>query len=162
MILPTLRILEEALIAFEGCVMIVSHDRFFLNRVCNGILALEDNEEIYYSEGNYDYYVEKKKVRTYTDDAGKSKMEKEKTRNKPKPKKLSYLDAIELEQIEEKIMLAEAEVERIEKIFSLPDFYEKYAAQTNELNQKRESAKEKIKKLYERWEELERKKKELT
>ena len=37
--LPTLRILEEALAAFEGCVMVVSHDRYFLNRVCNGILA---------------------------------------------------------------------------------------------------------------------------
>ena len=55
-------------------------------------------------------------------------------------------------------MLAEAEVEQIENIFSSPDFYEKYATQTNELNQKLESAKEKVKKLYERWEELERKK----
>ena len=41
--LPTLRILEEALISFEGCVVVVSHDRYFLNRVCTGILALEGN-----------------------------------------------------------------------------------------------------------------------
>ena len=40
--LPTLRILEEALIAFEGCVVVVSHDRYFLNRVCTGILAFEN------------------------------------------------------------------------------------------------------------------------
>ncbi len=38
--LPTLRILEEALLSFDGCVVVVSHDRYFLNRVCNGILAL--------------------------------------------------------------------------------------------------------------------------
>ncbi len=63
LILPTLRILEEALLSFEGCVMIVSHDRYFLNRVCDGILAFEGNEEIYYSEGDYDYYIEKKNER---------------------------------------------------------------------------------------------------
>ena len=154
--LPTLRILEEALLAFEGCVMIVSHDRYFLNRVCDGILALEGNGEIYYSEGDYDFYIEKKKNRDKDIDQSKPKVEKEDSRVKPKSKKLSFKDALELEKIEEKIMLAEAEVEQIENIFSSPDFYEKYAAQTNELNQKLESAKEKVKKLYERWEELER------
>jgi hypothetical protein len=69
---------------------------------------------------------------------------------------------LELEKIEEKIMLTEAEVEQIENIFSSPDFYQKYATQTNELNQMLESAKEKVKKLYARWEELERKKSELS
>ena len=54
------------------------------------------------------------------------------------------------------------EVERIEKVFALPDFYEKYAEKTNELNRQLEEAKEKVKKLYERWEELERMKKEFT
>src|SRR5213075_1446846 len=39
--LATLRILEEALVTFDGCVIAVSHDRYFLNRVCNGILAFE-------------------------------------------------------------------------------------------------------------------------
>lgn len=163
--LPTLRILEEALLAFEGCVMIVSHDRYFLNRVCDGILALEGNGEIYYSEGDYDFYIEKKKNRDKDIDQSKPKTEKEDSRVKPKtnpPPRISYKDKMELEQIEEKIMLAEAEVEQIENIFSTPDFYEKYATQTNELNQKLESAKEEVKKLYERWEELERMKEELS
>ncbi len=61
--LPTLRILEEALIGFEGCLIIVSHDRYFLNRVCNGILAFEGNGKIHFSEGDYDYYLEKRKKR---------------------------------------------------------------------------------------------------
>lgn len=163
--LPTLRILEEALISFEGCVMVVSHDRYFLNRVCNGIFALEGNGEIYYSEGDYDYYIEKKKQRTQQDEKLKlieTKKVVGKTRVKPKAKKLSYKDALELEQIEQKIIEAESEVERIEKIFTSPDFYAKYAEQTNELNQQLEKAKEKVKKLYERWDELERKKTELS
>ena len=153
--LPTLRILEEALLSFEGCVMIVSHDRYFLNRVCDGILALEGNDEIYYSEGDYDYYIEKKKKRENDNNQSKPKNVKEDLKIKSKVKKLSYKDALELSQIENKIMIAESEVEEIENIFSSSDFYEKYASQTNELNLKLELAKQNVKKLYERWEELE-------
>ncbi len=164
--LPTLRILEEALISFEGCVVIVSHDRYFLNRVCNGILALEDNKEIYYSEGNYDYYIEKRKTRMKDKEDLKSKEIKVSPasgkRTKSKQKKLSYKDTLELEQIEEKIIDAESEVERIEKIFTSPDFYQKYAQQTNELNEQLTEAKEKVRLLYERWDELEKQKEELS
>ena len=153
--LPTLRILEEALLAFDGCVIVVSHDRYFLNRICDGILALEGNEEIFYSEGGYDFYIEKKKKREQDFREIKIKEVNEDSRIKNKQKKLSYKDAAELAQIEEKIMQAETEVEEIEKIYSSPDFFEKYATQTNELNIKLEMAKEKVKKLYNRWEELE-------
>jgi len=153
--LPTLRILEEALLAFDGCVVVVSHDRYFLNRICDGILALEGNEEIYYSEGGYDFYIEKKKKREQDYREVKTKEITEDSRIRNKQKKLSYKDAIELAQIEEKIMIAESEVEEIEKIYSLPDFFEKYATQTTELNLKLEKAKENVKKLYNRWEELE-------
>jgi ATP-binding cassette subfamily F protein uup len=164
--LQTLRILEEALIAFEGCVVVVSHDRYFLNRICSGILALEGNKEIYYSEGDYDYYVEKRKQRLSenNDDLIKEKKvsANKEIKVKTKRKKLSYKDALELEKIEESILIAETEVERIEKIFTSPDFYVKYAEQTNELNRQLEDAKEKVKQLYERWDELERKKDEFS
>jgi len=153
--LPTLRILEEALLAFDGCLVVVSHDRYFLNRICDGILALEGNEEIYYSEGGYDFYIEKKKKRNLDFRESTQKVVTEDSRIKNKQKKLSYKDAMELAQIEEKIMQAESEVEAIEKIYSSPDFFEKYASQTNELNFKLEQAKEEVKKLYNRWEELE-------
>ncbi len=56
-------------------------------------------------------------------------------------------------------MKAEAEIEKIEAIFSLPDYYEKYAAQTKELNQKLEDTKELIKSLFIRWDDLEKIKK---
>ncbi len=58
--LPTLRVLEEALIAFPGMVLVVSHDRYFLNRVCTDILAFEGDGKIHHSVGDYDYYLEKK------------------------------------------------------------------------------------------------------
>jgi ATP-binding cassette subfamily F protein uup len=160
--LPTLRILEEALLAFDGCVVVVSHDRYFLNRICDGILALEGNEEIYYSEGGYDFYIEKKKKRNLDFRESTQKVATEDSRLKNKQKKLSFKDAMELAKIEEKIMQAESEVEAIEKIYSSSDFFEKYASQTNELNFKLEQAKEEVKKLYNRWEELENLKKSLS
>ena len=123
--LPTLRILEEALIAFEGCVVVVSHDRYFLNRICTGILAFENDKEIYYSEGDYDYYIEKRKRRNQEEETSKLKEKKDvanaRVKLKANPKRrLSYKDALELEQIEEKIIAAESEIERIENIFASP------------------------------------------
>src|SRR5213079_1458668 len=56
----TLRILEEALVAFAGSVIVVSHDRYFLNRVCTSILAFEGEGALRYHVGNYDYYLEKR------------------------------------------------------------------------------------------------------
>ena len=154
--LPTLRVLEEALISFEGCVVVVSHDRYFLNRVCNGILAFEGNGDIYFSEGDYDYYIEKRKVRAKNNFITEVKEKKEDQRVKPKTKKLTWKESKELETIEEEIIKTENEIERIEGIFSSPDYYDKYALQTNELNTQLEQAKSKIKNLFDRWEELEK------
>jgi len=153
--LPTLRILEEALLNFEGCVIVVSHDRYFLNRICNGILSFEGNGNVYFSEGDYDYYAEKRKSRVKESAEEQTKIKKEDTRNKDKTRKLTWKEKKELETIEEDIIKAEEEVKKIENIFTSPDFYEKYATQTNELNKELESAKDKVKKLFLRWEELE-------
>jgi ATP-binding cassette subfamily F protein uup len=149
--LPTLRILEEALMAFKGCVVIVSHDRYFLNRICNGILAFEGNGKLHFSEGNYDYYIEKRNLRFKDLTAPELKEKKVDTRIKERIKKLTWKEQKELESIEEEIMKAEKEVDRIEQLFLLPDFYQKYALQLNQLNSELETAKEKVKYLYERW-----------
>ncbi len=55
--LATLRVLEEALVAFKGTVVAVSHDRYFLNRVCTSILAFEGAGKLYYDVGNYEDYL---------------------------------------------------------------------------------------------------------
>lgn len=59
----TLRALEEALDNFAGCAVIISHDRWFLDRVCTHILAFEGNSQVYYFEGGYSEYEENKKKR---------------------------------------------------------------------------------------------------
>jgi ATP-binding cassette subfamily F protein uup len=154
--LPTLRILEEALMGFGGCVVVVSHDRYFLNRICNGILAFEGNGQLYVSEGNYDYYIEKRDIRFKDQVVTEQKEKKGDTRVKEKRKKLTWKEQKELESIEDEIMKAEKEVDRIEQLFLLPDFYKKYAQQVNQLNSEMEEAKGKVKHLYERWEVLEK------
>ena len=60
----TLRALEEGLENFGGCAVIISHDRWFLDRVCTHILDFEGNSEVYYFEGNYSEYEENRKKRT--------------------------------------------------------------------------------------------------
>ncbi|MEO5569577.1 MAG: energy-dependent translational throttle protein EttA [Bacteroidia bacterium] len=59
----TLRALEEALEDFAGCAVIISHDRWFLDRVCSHILAFEGESQVYYFEGGYSDYEENKKKR---------------------------------------------------------------------------------------------------
>jgi len=59
----TLRALEEGLENFAGCAVIISHDRWFLDRVCTHILAFEGNSEVYYFEGGYTEYEENRKKR---------------------------------------------------------------------------------------------------
>ncbi len=59
----TLRALEEALDNFAGCAVIISHDRWFLDRVCTHILAFEGDSQVYFFEGSYSDYEENKKKR---------------------------------------------------------------------------------------------------
>jgi sulfate-transporting ATPase len=59
----TLRALEEALENFAGCSVIISHDRWFLDRVCTHILAFEGDSQVYFFEGTYSEYEENRKKR---------------------------------------------------------------------------------------------------
>jgi ATPase subunit of ABC transporter with duplicated ATPase domains len=59
----TLRALEEGLENFAGCAVVISHDRWFLDRVCTHILAFEGNSEVYFFEGSFSDYEENKKKR---------------------------------------------------------------------------------------------------
>ncbi len=59
----TLRALEEALENFGGCAVVISHDRWFLDRICTHILAFEGDSQVYFFEGNYSDYEENRKKR---------------------------------------------------------------------------------------------------
>ena len=59
----TLRALEEGLENFAGCAVVISHDRWFLDRICTHILAFEGNSQVYFFEGSFSDYEENKKKR---------------------------------------------------------------------------------------------------
>ncbi len=61
--LETLRVLEEALVHFPGCAIVVTHDRYFLDRVATHIIAFEGDGKVTYTEGTYEYYHQKKAER---------------------------------------------------------------------------------------------------
>ncbi len=163
--LPTLRVLEEALIAFPGVVLVVSHDRYFLNRVCTDVLAFEGDGRIHHSVGDYDYYLEKKQkivVAAARESAAIVSLNKNAalsrdaaTKKSAKPRKLSFKEARELEGMEAQILAAEAEIARIEGLFASPDFHRTLATQTNRLKTDLAAAKENLAQLFARWEELE-------
>jgi ATP-binding cassette subfamily F protein uup len=168
--LPTLRVLEEALIAFPGVVCVVSHDRYFLNRVCTDILAFEGDDKIHHSTGDYDYYLEKKQrqaVATFRESEAIVSLNKSSAlsrdaatkaataKQSAKLRKLSFAEARELEGMEVKIHAAEAEVARIEGLFADPEFFRKHATQVNQLKDDLEATRHMVTQLYARWEELE-------
>ena len=168
--LPTLRVLEEALIAFPGTVLVVSHDRYFLNRVCTDVLAFEGDGKIHHSVGDYDYYLEKKQralVAASRESAAMVSLNKSsalsrtvatkaaKAPKPAKPRKLSFKEARELEGMEAQIHAVDAEIVRIEGLFASPDFHRTHATQTNQLTADLAAAKESLAPLYARWEELE-------
>jgi ATP-binding cassette subfamily F protein uup len=67
--IETLRALEEALVAFPGCAVVISHDRWFLDRIATHILAFEGDSQVVWFEGNYQEYVEDHKRRKGEDAA---------------------------------------------------------------------------------------------
>jgi ATP-binding cassette subfamily F protein uup len=157
--LPTLRILEEALAGFPGVVLVVSHDRYFLNRVCTGILAFEGEGRITHSVGDFDYYLEKKKRAAAALQSPPSGPSSEGNpgvaASRPKVRKLTFKEALELEGMEARIQLAEEEAARIESLFSDPEFHSKHGPQTAALMADLDRARQEAARHYARWEALE-------
>ena len=152
--LPTLRVLEEALADFDGCVVAVSHDRYFLNRICTGLLAFEDDGVVTYTHGNYDDYLARREVTAPVAEPGEPEIAPVPEAGS-KPRRRSWKEQQELKTIEAEILEAEAEVERIETLFASPDFHVRHGHETSELTAALDMARERASALYERWAELE-------
>lgn len=154
--LATLRLLEESLISYSGCLVVVSHDRYFLNRICTDIIAIEDDGTVITSVGDYDYYLSR---RVQVSQPKNEKTKPPENTNKGSAatiRKLKFSEKKELDNIENYIATAENEIRRIEKIFSEPDFFTKFGNQSNQLQSELNSARQGLDALYHRWDELEK------
>ncbi len=160
--LSTLRILEDALLNFTGCVLLVSHDRYFLNRICTGIIAFEKAGGIKYHVGNYDYYMSKRAdYFTGNIDETQEKPKKEpKKANAPppdnsKPRKLKWKERQELDSMEENIMELEGRIEELHTLFASPEFFKESPQKIKDAQAELDEAESQRDRLYARWEELE-------
>ena len=160
--LSSLRMLEDALENFGGALLIVSHDRYFLNRLCDTIIAFEGDGEIYVQTGDYDYYLEKfeeREAKKLAAAAPKVKpVQTPAVSAAPKAEKLSFKENRELEEMEGKIEELDEKISEIEALFSAPDFFEKHGKDSPKLQAELEDLKNQQAALYERWEYLEQKK----
>ncbi|MBK71818.1 MAG: ABC transporter ATP-binding protein [Verrucomicrobiales bacterium] len=155
--LQSLRMLEEALAAFPGTILVVSHDRYFLDRICDQIVAFED-DGIKVSPGNFSYYLEKRQARENAAraqaTAANRAAKKRASEKKDKPRKLTMAEAKELETLEEKVMEADEAVTTLQEKLSSPEVqtdFERIPVVMAEL----EAAKKVADGLINRWEFLE-------
>ncbi|MCE1189670.1 MAG: ATP-binding cassette domain-containing protein [Ignavibacteria bacterium] len=155
--LPTLRVLEDALISYQGCVVVVSHDRYFLNRICDTIIGFEGGEYVHISEGNYDDYLERREKRKAELSKSEVREKKLDPRIKNNQKKLSWKESKELEALPDEIAKLEEEINSIETCFSDPEFYEKHYSEFEQLTKRHNDAKIELEHKYHRWSDLEEK-----
>ena len=155
--LQSLRMLEEALAAFPGAILVVSHDRYFLDRICDQIVAFED-DGVKVSPGNFSYYLEKRQARENAAraqaTAANRAAKKRASEKKDKPRKLTMAEAKELETLEEKVMEADDTVTTLQEKLSSPEVqtdFEQIPIVMAEL----EAAKKVADGLINRWEFLE-------
>ena len=158
--LPSLRMLEEALADFDGSVICVSHDRYFLDRICDQIIAFEDNG-IIVQPGNYSYYLEKRQAREtaarlQAQAAARQAASRQKAASSAKPRKLTFKEKAELAGIESVILAAEAEAGAIEALLHDPEFQATRFAEIPEMIDKLDAAEAAVARFYQRWEELEK------
>ena len=155
--LSSLRLLEESLAEYDGCVVVVSHDRYFLNRVCDTIIALDGRGNIQSFNGDYDNYLAKRPQPAEPEkpvEKSKSEPEKPAPQKPAKPGKLTFKQKFRLEELEKTIPVKEARVKEIENIFSSPDFYVNFGDKSAELQAELEKVKAELDGDYLEWLEL--------
>ena len=155
--LQSLRMLEEALAAFPGTILVVSHDRYFLDRICDQIVAFED-DGVKVTPGNFSYYLEKRQARENAARAqatAANRAAKKRASNKSeKPRKLTMAEAKELETLEDKAMEADDVVTTLQEKLSSPDVQTDFE-QIPVIMAELEAAKKVADELINRWEFLE-------
>jgi ATP-binding cassette subfamily F protein uup len=161
--LMTLGVLEEALQSFPGCALVVSHDRWFLDKVATAILAFEGDGQIGFYEGDYSSWAARAKAAAAAKAADADAAEKmvkplAAPVEKPKPpatRKLSFKEKQELAGIEGAIAAAEARVAELTATLNDPAIYKSRAAEVPALVAALDTAKGEVERLYGRWQELE-------
>ena len=157
----TLGALEEMLLDFDGAALVVTHDRWFLDRVATSILVFEGDGRVVRYPGNYETYrrlaaaAQKASAENAPPRAAPS-LDKKSAAPKPiKPKGLSYAERLELEKLPDRIEAEERRVRALELRISDPEFYRSEPAEVQHTLAELEGARAESTALLARWEALE-------
>lgn len=151
----TLDLLEEHLLAYTGTLLLVSHDRSFINNVVTSTLVFEGDGQVNEYIGGYDDYLrqrptieaklEKKPAATKTTTV---------TREKPKAKKLSFNEQRELDLLPGKIDAIEADIATLQSLMTAPSFYQKTPDEIADVSSQLKQLEKDLSKAYQRWQKL--------
>ena len=133
--LPTLTVLENFLEDYQGCLLVVSHDRYFMDKVVDELMIFEGEGKVSRYMGTYtEYYIENKnrpetsEKKTEKEVVIEKKVEPKVNNNDQKPRKLSFKEQRELEQINQELPVLETKKEELTNLLSDPNLaYEKIA-----------------------------------
>ena len=150
--METLELLEEQLMNYDGTLLLVSHDRSFLNNVVTSTVVFEGDGTIGEYAGGYDDWLSQSR--------GKRKAEEEKKQSTPTEKKistrkLSNKEREELKSLPIRIELLEAELEELQQAMADPAFYQQDKEKIASATARAEAIPTELEKSFERWEELE-------
>ncbi len=166
--LDTLRILEDALESFGGCLVVVSHDRYLLDKLATSLWVFEGEGRVHRHHGGWDSYLARRGEAQAREEAGKreeelkrreerrKKAEEDKAqRRATEPRKLSYREKQELETAEGRIAKLEEEKAELEAALADPDLYRDEQERVADITRRYEEVKEELEALFLRWMELE-------
>ncbi|GFO61246.1 ABC transporter ATP-binding protein [Geomonas silvestris] len=158
--IPTLQLLDASLANFPGCVLMVTHDRFFLDKVATGVLAFEGEGSVIFYEGNYTNYRERKEENRVAAVAAQRVEKKDAPAARPEKAKkgLTYAERIELEKLEANIGVLEQEFAEVEKQLADPSCYAAVDGGIAAISANYSRLEGELATSYARWEELELKK----
>lgn len=150
----TLELLEQLLMDYTGTLLLVSHDRTFLDNVVTSTIAFEGDGEVHEYIGGYEDWLRQKRD-TSAAAAPKKKEEPAKTKADTKPKKLSYNLQRELDQLPKKIDDLEVKIEELTNEMAKPEFYQQDQAIIASVGNQLKELQEQLDQCFVRWEELE-------
>ncbi|MGB1110734.1 MAG: ATP-binding cassette domain-containing protein [Gammaproteobacteria bacterium] len=156
--METLELLEERLIDYSGTVLLVSHDRDFLDQVVTSSLVFEGEGRVGEYVGGYSDWLRQRPESSAAATVKKESKPAQPASPQTKPakaKKLSYKDARELEQLPARIETLESELDALHGQFSSAGFYQLEPDKISEAQNRAKEIEETLAELYERWEALE-------
>jgi ATP-binding cassette subfamily F protein uup len=152
----TLELLEERLLDYGGTILMVSHDRAFLNNVATSTIAFEGAGRLWEYVGGYDDWLRQRAEQEEPAKAAPAEPKQKKERAPKEKRKLSYKEARELQELPLQIEALEAEKERLLETLNSPEFYvNRNAGEIRDASDRLQALEEELDVAYGRWDELE-------